>query len=96
MTTRTPILFVHYGDNWIRGSETTLIHLLATLDTQQFAPIVWSNCQPLFDHLTQCDITTYQDPFSVLGVIGSNKFNPLNTMKLVARAITLIQRHHVA
>ncbi|EGQ9291260.1 glycosyltransferase [Vibrio vulnificus] len=96
MTTRTPILFVHYGDNWIRGSETTLIHLLATLDTQQFEPIVWSNCQPLLDHLTQCGITTYQDPFSVLGVIGSNKFNPLNTMKLVARAITLIQRHHIA
>src|SRR5262245_25668642 len=37
------ILFVHYGDDWIRGSEQCLIDLLASLDRTRFAPVVWCN-----------------------------------------------------
>ncbi|MGL6500473.1 hypothetical protein ACSZOJ_19715 [Aeromonas dhakensis] len=34
----TPILLVHYGENWIRGSERCLLDLLAHLDRSRFAP----------------------------------------------------------
>lgn len=45
------ILFVHYGDNWIRGSEVCLINLVNSLNRQEFNPIIWTNNEALFNHL---------------------------------------------
>jgi len=40
------VLFLHYGDAWIRGSETCLLQLLGGLDRSRFRPLVACN-QPL-------------------------------------------------
>jgi len=40
------VLFLHYGDAWIRGSETCLLQLLQGLDRSRFRPILACN-QPL-------------------------------------------------
>jgi glycosyltransferase involved in cell wall biosynthesis len=37
------LLFVHYGDDWIRGSEQCLIDLMDGLNRARFTPIVWCN-----------------------------------------------------
>ncbi|MDG2670917.1 glycosyl transferase, partial [Vibrio parahaemolyticus] len=42
MTTPKRILYVHYGDNWIRGSEVVLLDLILGIDRDKFEPIVWS------------------------------------------------------
>ncbi|MFO6422991.1 glycosyltransferase [Motilimonas sp. KMU-193] len=42
------ILFIHYGDNWIRGSEVCLLNLMANLPAP-FTPILWCNQQCLVD-----------------------------------------------
>lgn len=37
------ILLVHYGDNWIRGSERCLLDLIANIDRSKFNIILWCN-----------------------------------------------------
>ncbi|MCF8780027.1 glycosyltransferase [Vibrio sp. IRLE0018] len=95
MTTTTPILFVHYGDNWIRGSETTLFQLIETLDKRRYRPIVWSNCEPLNAKLTEQGVTTYCDVFSVFAVLGQHKWRIVPFLSLVSRAVQLIKQHQI-
>src|SRR5882672_7803998 len=44
---RLRIWYIHYGDNWIRGSEQSLLDVLTLLDRSRFEPVVWCN-QPAF------------------------------------------------
>lgn len=41
------VLFLHYGEAWLRGSETCLLQLLQRLDRARYRPLVACN-QPLF------------------------------------------------
>jgi L-malate glycosyltransferase len=43
----SPILFAHWGQDWIRGSERCLLDLIAHIDRERFAPIVLCN-SPIF------------------------------------------------
>ena len=43
------ILFVHYGDNWIRGSEVVLLNMLATQIDAGKKAILWCNSLILAD-----------------------------------------------
>ncbi|ELP5729476.1 glycosyltransferase [Vibrio vulnificus] len=95
MTTTTSILFVHYGDNWIRGSETTLIQLIETLDKCRYQPIVWSNCEPLNAKLAELGVKTYRDIFSVFGVLGMHKWRIESFFFLVSHAVHLIKQHQI-
>jgi glycosyltransferase involved in cell wall biosynthesis len=42
-----PILFAHWGQDWIRGSERCLLDLIAHIDRERFAPVVLCN-SPVF------------------------------------------------
>jgi glycosyltransferase involved in cell wall biosynthesis len=42
-----PILFVHNGQDWIRGSERCLLDLLAGLDRERFYPVLLCNAPTL-------------------------------------------------
>ena len=46
------ILFVHYGDNWIRGTEEALLRLLERLEPE-FRPVVLCNQALLADRVSQ-------------------------------------------
>lgn len=39
------MLFVHFGEAWIRGSERMLLDTLAHLDRKRFAPSLWCNSE---------------------------------------------------
>ena len=43
MKTPHNILFVHYGEDWIRGSEQCLIRLIEHLDPDRFRCFLWTN-----------------------------------------------------
>jgi glycosyltransferase involved in cell wall biosynthesis len=43
------ILFVHEGEDWIRGSERCLLDLVERLDRRRFRPVVWCNSPVLAD-----------------------------------------------
>jgi glycosyltransferase involved in cell wall biosynthesis len=44
-----PILFVHWGDEGIRGSERVLLDLLSNIDRDLYAPLLWCNTKTLHD-----------------------------------------------
>jgi glycosyltransferase involved in cell wall biosynthesis len=61
-----PILFTHYGEEWIRGSERCLLDLLTHLDRRRFAPVVWCNADTLARAVRDLDLPVAVSPFSIL------------------------------
>ena len=44
-----PILFVHHGQDWIRGSERCLVDIIQHLDRDRFRPVLWCDAPSLAD-----------------------------------------------
>lgn len=61
-----PVLFVHYGDEWIRGSERVLLDLLDHLDRDRFPPVVWCNADTLAAEVQSRGIPVRRSRFSIL------------------------------
>jgi len=53
------ILFINYGENWIRGQELCLINLLRNIDRAKYNPVAICNAEELNIALTNLGITTY-------------------------------------
>jgi L-malate glycosyltransferase len=66
MSAPAPILYTHYGDNWIRGSERCLLDLLTHLDRSRFRPVLWTNNDSLVEAVAKLDVPVYLDDFNVL------------------------------
>ncbi|HVE77595.1 MAG TPA: glycosyltransferase family 4 protein [Gemmatimonadaceae bacterium] len=49
------VLFVHEGEDWIRGSEQCLLDLVARIDRRRFRPVVWCNSPVLADAVRALD-----------------------------------------
>ena len=60
------VLFTHYGDNWIRGSERFLLDLLSHLDSSRFRPIVWCNSEIMANEVRHLDVPLIQSEFPLL------------------------------
>ncbi|UTM55981.1 glycosyltransferase [Photobacterium sp. CCB-ST2H9] len=65
-TTAKTILFVHYGDDGIRGSERCLLNLFAHLDRKAFTPVLWCNSQELAMAARAMGVACHATPFSLL------------------------------
>ncbi|CAH0529964.1 glycosyltransferase [Vibrio hippocampi] len=89
------ILYAHYGEEWIRGSEQCLLNLLDHIDKRHFQPIVWSNNQVLCQRTEAMQIATHHDTFSLLGYGYRDKASFWQWGKLVTRAVKLIRRHQI-
>ena len=61
-----PILFTHYGEDWIRGSERCLLDLLAHLDPGRFRPVVWCNAPSLEREVARLGLPVHRSRFSIL------------------------------
>lgn len=61
------VLFVHYGDNWIRGSERVLLDMIAALDRSRYRPVLWCNSALLADAARALGARATVDEFSVMG-----------------------------
>ncbi|GEM75410.1 glycosyltransferase [Vibrio sagamiensis] len=95
MTAPKRIFYVHYGDNWIRGSEIVLLDLLTNLDRDRFEPIVWSNCQPLLSRCKDLEICTYYSPFDLVGGWRSPRWNIGGWNNLFRRGSEIIKEHKI-
>jgi len=66
------VLFVHYGDDWVRGSERALLDLLAHLDRTRFDPYVWTNSQGLKGEVEKQETPVLHTPLRyVLDGVGT-------------------------
>ena len=84
------ILFTHYGDNWIRGSERCLLDLMQHINQQKYKPILWCN-QPIMQlHAEALGIEVYRTDFSILLGWQAPRFNVLQFISLIKQAKQLI------
>lgn len=61
-----PILFVHWGDEGIRGSERVLLDLLANIDRSRFAPVLWCNAETMATAVRALDVATLVSRMPIL------------------------------
>ena len=61
------LLFVHYGNDWIRGSEICLINLIKSINHQKYNCILWCNQQCLADKVQKQLSASYVTPFTEIG-----------------------------
>jgi len=90
-----PILYVHYGQDWIRGSERCLLDLLSHLDRDQFTPIVWCNSATLATHVAALDIDVSKQDFPLLLGWLSPKFDLSGFSALINQGLSLVQYHQI-
>ncbi|HGY9594764.1 glycosyltransferase [Vibrio campbellii] len=95
MTNPKRILYVHYGDNWIRGSERVLLDLVSNIDRNQYQPFVWSNCAPLIERCQSLGIETKYSDFSLVGGWNTPRWNISGWNELIKQGTTLIEEHKI-
>ncbi len=89
------ILFVHYGENWIRGSEQCLINLIRHMDKCQFKPIVWTNNKDLAKALEEMKVVVeYQDFTLLLGWVKP-RLNIPNFFRLIGKSLKMIRENDI-
>lgn len=89
------ILFVHYGEEWIRGSERCLIDLISHLDKKKYRAIVWCNNKALANELKDMRIPTLCTPFHVLMGWNSPKFDFRSTIKQINMGKKIIRQYDI-
>ena len=94
MNDQKSILFVHYGDHGIRGSERVLIDLICNLP-KQFKPHLWTNNSALADELTGNCTTITEDRFTQLLGWVAPRFDIRNYFSLKRKAKKLIQQNRI-
>lgn len=92
---KIPILFNHYGDEWIRGSEILLLDLLSGLDKSRFTPIVWCNGRQMADACLAAGYCTYQSEFRTMLDYNSDPANVKEYFKMIGFGIKLCREHHI-
>lgn len=88
------ILYVHYGDNWIRGSEVCLINLVNSLNRKQFKPVIWTNNSSLYSHLSTSELCLLSS-FNFLANELTPEANLNDWIKQIAKAIKTIRENKI-
>ena len=94
MTKSHNILFVHYGDDGIRGSERVLIDLIENLPATITAHL-WTNNPSLQKAIGSYCLTTTLDRFSLIFGWTSPRFDLINHFRLKAKAQHLIEKNQI-
>jgi len=90
-----PILFTHFGDEWIRGSEVLLLDLLSALNKDQVYPVVWCNGAAMAEACRSAGYPTYHDEFRHMFDYGSPKPSPSLYFSLIRKCRALCRKHHI-
>ena len=93
MRARTNILFAHWGDEGIRGSERVLLDLLAEIDRERFAPLLWCNAQSLADAARELDVSSRVSRMPILLGWDAPRFDANSFRALVNEGRALIREH---
>lgn len=91
----TTILFTHYGDDWIRGSERCLLDLITHLDKRKFKAILWCNQAIMVEAAKELNIEVYRSDFPLLFGWQAPRYHIVGFFDLIKEALTLIKKHHV-
>jgi glycosyltransferase involved in cell wall biosynthesis len=92
---RIPILFVHWGEEGIRGSERVLLDLLAKLDRERYQPFLWCNTASMGIAGHELDIPTEVSAMPILLGWNSPKFDIVGYRRLIGHGRRLIESHGI-
>src|SRR6266851_1565436 len=90
-----PILFAHWGHEAIRGSERALLDLLARIDRDRFAPILWCNAETMADAARSLDVETRVSRMPILLGWEAPKLDVGGYRALVREGESLIREYDV-
>jgi hypothetical protein len=89
------ILFTHFGDHWIRGSERILLNLAAHLDRTRFTPVVWCNGGPLAGLMREAGVTVHESDFASFFGYNAPPFDLSRYLSFVRNGLELARRHDI-
>lgn len=95
MTTPINVLFTHYGDEWIRGSETLLLDLLRGLDKTLVRPVVWCNGAAMADEARAAGYPTIRSDFRHALDYSSPRPSLSHYLGLVRKCRALCREHGI-
>lgn len=94
---KSKIVFLHNGDNWIRGSEGALLTILKSLDRSKYEPFVWCNQEIMaaeVQKLTGIEATVEKMP--EIMIEGNYKsFQFLGWLKIVWKLKNFIKQNEI-
>lgn len=94
-TQASPVLFTHYGDHWIRGSERCLLDLLTHLDRRLYRPVVWCNSPVMADAVRALGITVHRSNFSLLLGWRRPRLSLRDFFTQVHEGLALVDRYQI-
>ncbi len=89
------ILFTHYGENQIRGSERCLLDLVKHLDRERFLPVVWCNGELLEQEMRKLDVEVYRSDFPILFGWLDDRYDFGGFRAVVRQGIEIVRRHGI-
>ncbi len=95
-TSKGRILYVHYGENWLRGSEIVLLGLLKSAKKNHYDPVLWCNSKVLADQAENLGIEVILDEFVCIGYWTIPKWNFLKYSKLLGKAKKILSQYQIS
>lgn len=89
------VLFTHFGDAWIRGSETLLLDLLRRLDPSRVRPVVWCNGAEMAQACEEAGHITHRSHFSFFFDSSSPPFKARDYAALLRQGASLVRQHDI-
>lgn len=86
------VLFVHFGDNWVAGSEVALLELMRALVKQGVRPHLWCNAPAMQQAARKIGVPVDRDDFAHAFDFSSPRFSPSAYLRLVRRGKELIEQ----
>ncbi|REL31991.1 glycosyltransferase [Thalassotalea euphylliae] len=88
----TRVLYVHFGDNWLRGSEIVLLDMISSAQQQGYQPVLWCNSQLLADEAKQLGIEVICQPMVCIGYWFKPRWQFGSFIRQLVTARKLIKR----
>jgi L-malate glycosyltransferase len=89
------ILYVHYGEDWIAGSEVSLLETIAEVQRRGHEPVLWCNAPSLKRAACPLGIPIYTDAFEFYFDYSSPPFRLSAYLRLVAHAVDLVKENGI-
>jgi len=90
------VLFLHSGDNWIRGSEAALLTLLRGLDREKIVPFLFCNQAVLGDVAQKDGIGTIVYPVPQIMIdSGTVRLQFVQWVKTVYKVLSLVRKRNI-
>ncbi len=89
------VLIVHYGDDWLRGSEYCVIELCKRLKDTHWRPVVWCNSECFSQALKANGVEVIVDRFTILAGWSEPRSDVRNYVEMRNKTVSLLREHRI-